>query len=762
MLKQNEEMTDCPICCEEFTIKARAPIKCGHCDFTSCKQCVRKFAINPDTFNEPHCMSCNGKWDRSFFKKAVNTSWFNGNHGYKQHMKNGLFHLEKARFPETMEAVSNYVKVPQFRQDNRNMEKEVTEMQKKLSQLKRHIRINKQNIERFTMGLPAINIETKKKDKKVFIHRCPAAECLGFLSSAWKCGICNVWACSNCGEIKGHTSDTVSKEQLDELHVCKPENIESMNMIKKETRPCPDCAVPIFKISGCDQMWCTQCHIAFSWNTGRKVTGIVHNPHFYAWARENNTNARRVVGEVACGGIPGRGEFVGMVRAFVDTLMVWEVSASNNGRHYLNNIQHQQIKSIFNYSDFTSKHKITLCDLKNISSSTCRSCEETKERVQKRVNNVWYLLFLDFLLNSDDYHRRLTHFRAVELDTLRQENQNQTDNKMLRIQYLSKEITQKVFETKLLSHDKKKRKKIALLELFELVNTVFTETFIDIINKMRMILPIFNKWKIKDDYEENLLGIMDNFKRIVRITCYANKQLRKISHEFNLCVPHICFDLSMYRGSYKYFREVDYVEPNVNASMEESNKLKNLLALKQMQSVLNNKDIVSDPLRYFKRINKVLITVYGGNNKSHFNINTPIHTYVYLKQNGSYLKNNNQKYMKKDTIKAPIPIIVLNLLKNYFMIKLSPMIKVSPNEYNMSKIKISDNGFTDDSFYPWNCVGDERRAYTKYKNAISCMKSFMEIVNSKKMPYNRNIQCSKGKTIKWYEETTLPMLINNE
>ena len=48
--------------------------------------------------------------------------------------------------------------------------------------------------------------------------------------------------------------------------------------------------------------------IAFSWNTGRKVTGVVHNPHFYAWARENNTNARRVVGEVACGGIPGRGE----------------------------------------------------------------------------------------------------------------------------------------------------------------------------------------------------------------------------------------------------------------------------------------------------------------------------------------------------------------------------------------------------------------------------------------------------------------------
>ena len=72
MLKQNKEMTeDCPICCEEYTAKTRAPIQCGHCDFTACKQCVRKFAINPDSYDEPHCMSCKGKWERSFFKTVV-------------------------------------------------------------------------------------------------------------------------------------------------------------------------------------------------------------------------------------------------------------------------------------------------------------------------------------------------------------------------------------------------------------------------------------------------------------------------------------------------------------------------------------------------------------------------------------------------------------------------------------------------------------------------------------------------------------------
>jgi hypothetical protein len=52
-------------------------------------------------------------------------------------------------------------------------------------------------------------------------------------------------------------------------------------------------------------MWCPQCHCAFSWRTGQKETGVVHNPHFYEWQRKQNGGvAPRVAGDVACGGIP--------------------------------------------------------------------------------------------------------------------------------------------------------------------------------------------------------------------------------------------------------------------------------------------------------------------------------------------------------------------------------------------------------------------------------------------------------------------------
>lgn len=57
-------------------------------------------------------------------------------------------------------------------------------------------------------------------------------------------------------------------------------------------------------VHNCDQMWCTQCHVAFSWRTGQVVTnGVVHNPHYYAWVRSRNDGrVPRNPGDVPCGG----------------------------------------------------------------------------------------------------------------------------------------------------------------------------------------------------------------------------------------------------------------------------------------------------------------------------------------------------------------------------------------------------------------------------------------------------------------------------
>ena len=108
-------------------------------------------------------------------------------------------------------------------------------------------------------------------------HKCPTPECNGILNAEWHCILCKVNACSSCHEV------------VDEEHKCNPDTIETIKMLKKDTKACPKCHTNIYKIDGCDQMWCVQCHTAFSWKTGNIETKI-HNPHYYEWMRKNSAN----------------------------------------------------------------------------------------------------------------------------------------------------------------------------------------------------------------------------------------------------------------------------------------------------------------------------------------------------------------------------------------------------------------------------------------------------------------------------------------
>lgn len=147
------------------------------------------------------------------------------------------------------------------------------------------------------------------QQRREFIMRCPAEGCRGFLSTAYKCGTCECWACVEC-----HVS--VGKEK-DSAHMCDPNTIETAKAIKAETRPCPKCGTRIFKTDGCDQMWCVMegCGTAFSWNTGHIVTGVIHNPHYYKWLRRREGGELpREAGDIPCGGMPHTWQMVSAIR----------------------------------------------------------------------------------------------------------------------------------------------------------------------------------------------------------------------------------------------------------------------------------------------------------------------------------------------------------------------------------------------------------------------------------------------------------------
>jgi hypothetical protein len=134
--------------------------------------------------------------------------------------------------------------------------------------------------------------EVEKKPTHVF--PCSAGEnCVGYvMSHDHKCGTCSTEYCSKCYQPKHPGAD------------CRKEELQTAKLIRESSKPCPKCAVRIHKIEGCDQMWCTQCRTAFSWNTGKIETHEVHNPHYYEWFR-NNQN-RGPVEETMCDRRPVR------------------------------------------------------------------------------------------------------------------------------------------------------------------------------------------------------------------------------------------------------------------------------------------------------------------------------------------------------------------------------------------------------------------------------------------------------------------------
>jgi len=125
-------------------------------------------------------------------------------------------------------------------------------------------------------------------DTKKAIIKCPADQCSGFLNN-YKCIICLKITCSKCLFIH----DKRVGDEYNE-YGCKNDDIETIKLIRAETKKCPSCSSLIYRISGCNQMWCTMCHTGFNWNTG-KIEVNIHNPHYFEWLRDTGRQEEGII-----------------------------------------------------------------------------------------------------------------------------------------------------------------------------------------------------------------------------------------------------------------------------------------------------------------------------------------------------------------------------------------------------------------------------------------------------------------------------------
>lgn len=316
----------CDVCCDPFNRSTRSKVTCPYCTFNACSTCSERYLC--ETQEDAHCMSCRKGWSREIMASNFSQKFMIKT--YKKRREDLLFEREKSLMPATqpyveieknIRAINSDIVQIKFAierasekmhhilsrqlavvavENNLTTEfdaaiirhKNAQEQRKVVSNLTLDLQHHEWHQGRLFSRLHGGNIE---QEKRQFVRACPYADCRGFLSTAWKCGMCENWACPDCHEVKGLEKDAP--------HTCNPDNVATALLLAKDSRGCPKCAAMIFKINGCDQMYCTQCHTAFSWRTGRIEQGAIHNPHYYEYRRAHG-GLERAAGDIPCGGFP--------------------------------------------------------------------------------------------------------------------------------------------------------------------------------------------------------------------------------------------------------------------------------------------------------------------------------------------------------------------------------------------------------------------------------------------------------------------------
>lgn len=414
----------CNICCDTYNKSTRSKVCCGSCDFDACKVCCETYILGENT---PRCMNpiCGKEWTRKFIRENLTGKFIDTK--FKEHLEIILFDQEKALLPATQPLVVEKMRKEKIKKEIKDIDQEIRDLYTKKNNLLNSLHVHQ------------VDTNTKSSSNG-FVRQCPADDCRGFLSSQWKCGICEKWTCNQCHELKGDTRDCE--------HTCDPNNVETAKLLNNDSKPCPKCQCLIFKINGCDQMWCTQCHTAFSWKTGAFENNI-HNPHYYEW-KKNNGGVARAQGDIQCG----------------------------------RDLTNHTINNILNLVE--QKHPI-LVSIKPIT-------ENRYGREHTRNDRTYDINIAKFT----SLIRVIIHNNQVELHNF--QTDYVTRNQELRIKFLSNEITEEEFKTTVQKNDKSNRKKTEIAQVLQLSHTASIDIIyrgIELINTSKTntlnIQPILNE-----------------------------------------------------------------------------------------------------------------------------------------------------------------------------------------------------------------------------------------------------------------------------
>lgn len=258
--------------CQNGYTYSRKKIRCDNCNYDSCLYCYKRY-IDEKPNDYAHCMNCKTLFNRIFMHDNFTESYLKNK--YKTHLKKIWFDEQSSKFPDTQISIQNdrsSKKRNILRVELRELIYDEIKFQDKETFLKNIYNISEElyDINKFIEDSPI------KNRKAYFYGYCPEDNCKGFLTSKFQCALCETFVCKTC------------KEKLSDDHECNKDTIKNEKYLRRFSKPCPSCKVPIMRTSGCPQMFCTRCNVGFLWNSLNIVKNLnsIHNPHLTEWLEE--------------------------------------------------------------------------------------------------------------------------------------------------------------------------------------------------------------------------------------------------------------------------------------------------------------------------------------------------------------------------------------------------------------------------------------------------------------------------------------------
>lgn len=581
--KKARTVACCDVCAEEFNKTTRHPVQCSFCEgFVACRACCKRYILG--AMQDPHCMNCRKEWTLRFMVGAFERVFIDGE--LRTHRQNVLIDRERSMLSETqryveaeMEGESRLEQAEALREERDRIARMLVDIELKSERLVRQAtRLKNGDLHLFERLMQAAEnggeeeVENREgngaatageaaedRAKKVFVQKCRNGDCKGFLSSQWKCGLCKMYTCSHCHEVCGicppgrqmdatgaaapfedgvgmgtgtASAAAAADATAAAVHVCNPENVASVQLMKKDTKNCPNCATPIFRIEGCSQMWCTMCNTAFDWRTGKVETGPIHNPHYFEWRRRMGNG-----GGAGADGGAGAVEFA---------------CGEGGGDNY-----HARNR-------MADRFMRALRQLNVITTSTIHTQEHLTHwmRENNRSNTVYErFLVLNpmFTVNTKGTDmmtrtfRNIEHLRLVVIPAQRVNDVE--DNRHLRVAYMRNRLSEEDFKKILQASEKKRNKKREYLGIFQLAVTAASDILLRLVDFAERI----GRSRDYTISEDNI-----QFQReLEELLMYCNDSLRQVSVTYKSVCQQFDREFSLCRSDMAAFHNREYERQGV-------------------------------------------------------------------------------------------------------------------------------------------------------------------------------------------------------